>query len=368
MCQVLFYIPGTEIPIYGYGMMLFVAFVFCTWLASHLARREGIEPKHVQDMAIWVFVLGILGARIVYTIQYWNRFNRADALEAVKEFFRVWQGGLVLYGAFIGGAIGYVFAYIFILRKHKVPTWKMADVIAPAIALGVCIGRVGCLLNGCCYGNVACAHCPAISFPLSSPPRIDFVERGYQTAAGFTLDPEHVRTVGAVEPDSPAARAGLRAGDIILKVNGSDVEQNSDIAAYLTREWKRGKNDLSLKVRHPDRSEDELSPFSHGTLGLHPTQVYESISMALLFAVLLAYYPLRKRDGAIMVVLMFGYAVHRFLNEMLRTDTEPVAFGMTLSQNVSILLFIAAVVLTCWIRSRPPRESQASQVPQPVPS
>lgn len=365
MRQVLFYIPifGYEIPIYGYGMMLFVAFVFCTWLASWLARREGIDPKHVQDMAIWIFVLGILGARITYTIQYWQDFT------SIWQFFRIWDGGLVFYGSAIGGVVGYFLAYIFILRKHHISSWKMADVIAPCIALGLCLGRVGCLLNGCCYGNVACADCPAISFPLSSPPRFALVARGYQTAAGFTLlDPEHARTVGAVEPDSPAAFAGLKAGDTILKINGSDVERDSDITASLTREWKRGKNDLSLKVRHANRTEEELPSFTHGTLGLHPTQIYESISMAILFAVLLAYYPLRKRDGAVMVVFMFGYAVHRFLNEMLRTDTDPVAFGMTLSQNVSILLFIAAVVLACWIRSRPPHGSEASHLPQPVPS
>lgn len=362
MRQVLFYIPGTEIPIYGYGMMLFVAFVFCTWLASRLARREGIEPRHVQDMAIWIFVLGILGARLTYTIQYWHDFND------ILQFFKIWDGGLVFYGSAIGGVVGYFLAYVFILRKHNISSWKMADVIAPCAALGLCLGRVGCLLNGCCYGNVACAHCPEITFPLSSPPRFVLVARGYQTAAGFTLDPDHVRTVGAVEQDSPAARAGLRPGDVILKVNGNQVEQNSDITNHLRNEWKRGKNDLDLTVRHADRSEENLPAFGHDTLGLHPTQIYESISMALLFFVLLAYFPLRKHDGSVMVLFMLGYAVHRFLNEMLRTDTEPVAFGMTLSQNVSILVLIAGVLLACWIRIRPTRPPEASQSPQPLPS
>lgn len=344
MKQVLFHIPGTQIPIYGYGMMLFLAFVFCLWLAKRLGRREGIEPKSIEDMAIWIFIFGILGARITYCLQYGCDF---------AGFFRIWDGGLVFYGSAIGGAIGYLLAYIFVLRKHHISSWKMADVIAPCAALGLCLGRVGCLLNGCCYGNVACASCPAISFPIASPPRLAMVERGYQTAAGFTLEPD--RTVGAVEPHSPAEKAGLKAGDRIVKINGVEVDS---ISVALGSQWPRGKNDLALTVRRPRGGEDvDLPAFSHDTIGLHPTQVYESISTGLLFFVLLFYFPMRRHDGAVMVLFMLGYAVHRFLNEMLRTDTDPVAFGLTLSQNVSVLVLAAAVLLGLWVRVRPIRPS-----------
>src|SRR5262249_53866466 len=145
------------------------------------------------------------------------------------EFFRVWDGGLVFYGSAVGGAIGYFFAHRFVLRKHGISPWKMVDIIAPCVALGLCLGRIRCLLNGCCSGTgAACAGCPAGHFPLSSPPRFDMVRRGYQTAAGFLVDdsdPRRPPTVTVVEPDSAAAAAGLREGDEILEVNGHTVNE-----------------------------------------------------------------------------------------------------------------------------------------------
>jgi phosphatidylglycerol:prolipoprotein diacylglycerol transferase len=346
-----------DVPIYGYGTMLFVAFVFCTWLASRLAVREGIEPRHVQDVAIWIFFGGIIGARLTYMIQY-----RHEIEFSLLEFFRIWDGGLVFYGSAIGGAVGYFLAYFLTLRKYNISSWKMADAIAPCAALGLCLGRIGCLLNGCCYGNVACAGCPPLRFYLCSPPRAEMVARGYQTAAGFTMarpegfNPEALRTVGKVEADSPAAAAGLRSGDVIVEINGKTVESSSDINKYLGQEWERGQTDLELGVRREGKLLDPpLPPFTPRTLGLHPTQVYESVSMGLLFFLLLCYYPFKKHDGSVMVLFMLAYAVHRFLNEMLRTDTKPVdfPFHLTLSQNLSILVVVAGLALGVWVRLRP---------------
>jgi phosphatidylglycerol:prolipoprotein diacylglycerol transferase len=75
--------------------------------------------------------------------------------------------------------------------------------------------------------------------------------------------------------------------------------------------------------------------------------------MALLFLLLTAYYPFRRRDGMVMVLFILGYSVHRFLNEMLRNDTPPVAFGMTLSQNGSILFFVIGLGLVVWLWQQP---------------
>jgi phosphatidylglycerol:prolipoprotein diacylglycerol transferase len=343
MHQVLFHLPiylfsDEGIPIYGYGAMLFVAFVFCTWLACRLGAREGIPKERVQDLAIWLFISGIAGARITFMIQYGV---------PVWQFFKIWDGGLVFYGSAIGGAVGYFLAYFLILRKHRISNWKMADIIAPCAALGLCLGRFGCLFNGCCYGNVACPDCPSVSFPLAAPPRFEMVNRGYQTAVGFLLEDEaNSNKVARVEPGSPAARAGLRPGDTVQFLNGKLVDRGSDVDGYLSQsQWPRGKNDLVLKVKRADGTAVELPPFVPRTVGLHPTQVYESISMLLLFALLLAFYPYRRHDGEVMVVFMLGYAVHRFFNEMLRDDTAPVALNMTLSQNISVLVLAAGLLL-----------------------
>jgi prolipoprotein diacylglyceryltransferase len=367
MRQVLFHIPvyvfpdlPDGIPIYGYGMMLFVAFVACTLLASWRAQKEGIAKEHLQDLAIWIFVFGILGARITFMVQYRDQFD------SVWQFFRIWDGGLVFYGSAVGGLVGYALAYFFILRKYHISTWKMADIIAPCAALGLCLGRFGCFLNGCCYGNVACADCPKVHFPLSSPARYDLVRKGYQTAAGFTTVGRGVPVeVDRVEPGSPAYASGLRDGDVILKADGRDMSDTravpDPLTAYLLENWPKGKTDLGLTVKHRGGSVEELPAFEPETLGLHPTQLYESISMALLFLVLMAYYPFKRHDGEVMMLFMLGYAVHRFLNEILRKDTDPVAFGMTLSQNGSILVFVGALVMAWWLWRKP------VQPPAPAP-
>jgi phosphatidylglycerol:prolipoprotein diacylglycerol transferase len=355
MRQILFYVPFTSIPLYGYGCMLLLAFLFCSWLAMRLARREGFANEAVEripDLTIWLFIGGILGARITYVARYWDTFtNYIDTLKFM-------DGGLIFYGSIPGAVIAYFVFYLRTYGTHGVSNWKMADVVAPCLAVGLCLGRLGCLLNGCCYGNVACASCPAVSFPLPSMPRYDMVKRGYQTPAGFVteqLPPAPV--VLAVEPNSAVAAAGLKKGDRIIGVNGKRIETYGDLALVFSGDfqygWQRGENRLQLDVLTPDGQERTLPTAVPRGIGLHPTQLYETISMALLLFLLLSYYPFKTHDGAVMVLFMLGYGVHRFVNEMLRTDTEIVAFGMTLSQNISVVVLLAAAVLAILVWRRP---------------
>jgi phosphatidylglycerol:prolipoprotein diacylglycerol transferase len=350
MNQVLFRIPiylpdwaPDGIPIYGFGMMLFLTFVVTTWMAGRRAQQEGIGKEVIQDLAIWVFVGGIVGARLTFLIAY-------DL--PLWQFFRIWDGGLIFYGSVLGGLVGYIPAYFYVIRKHRVSTWKLADVIAPSVAVGLLLGRIGCLLNGCCYGAVACASCPSVSFPLSAAPRFDLVRAGYQTAAGFTVSPEEPVRVGVVEPGSAAEASGLRPGDLIVAADGHAVKSYADLAVYLghAAAWPRGKADLSLTVVHPGQNQPAtLPPIAPRTLGLHPTQLYESISMAFLFFLLTAYLPFRRHDGELTALLMIGYGVHRYLNELLRIDARPLA----LESNVSLFLVGAGLVLGLWLWRQP---------------
>jgi phosphatidylglycerol:prolipoprotein diacylglycerol transferase len=362
MRQVLFYIPLHDIipalpdlPLYGYGMMLFLAFILCSWLAGRLARREGIDPKILPDLAIWLFVTGILGARITFIIQEWPTFF-GEGRNPLRVFY-LWDGGLVLYGSLIGGTIGYIFAHRRFLAPEGISAWKMADVVAPCIALGVCLGRVGCLLTGCCFGNVACASCPSLEFPLPSPPTQEMAKLGYQTLPGFLVNPETLE-VTAIEPDSPAADQ-LQVGDVVVGVNDMDVSKDEVqklpdgkevqltryelFGAALSSAWPAGVHELSLVVLRGGH-ERSLN-FRPVSLPLHPTQLYETISMALLLFLLVSYYPYKTRDGSVMVILMLGYGVHRFLNEMLRIDNRVVAFHMTFSQLVSIGVLIGGLIV-----------------------
>src|SRR5262245_13478034 len=96
------------LPIFGYGLMLFCAFLATTWLASWRAKKEGVDKVYIQDLALWIFGLGILGARVTYMIQYRDDFRGQNLF---LSFFQLWKGGLVFYGSFIGGLIGYVLAH-----------------------------------------------------------------------------------------------------------------------------------------------------------------------------------------------------------------------------------------------------------------
>jgi phosphatidylglycerol---prolipoprotein diacylglyceryl transferase len=346
--QVLFKLPFFDVPIFGFGMMLFLAFVVCTWLSGRRAENEGISKEVPQDLAIWLFAGGIAGARLTFLL--------ANDIP-LSHFVFIWDGGLILYGSFVGGLLGYLGAYYFVLRKRGVSTWKLLDVIAPSVAVGICLGRVGCLLNGCCYGAVACPECPAVPYPLSAPARYHLVGAGHQTAAGFTLagSERDAARVAVVTPDSPAQRAGLQTGDRIVEADGRPIRDGFDLSLYLgdSQTWPRGKSDLQLTVTRDGVGEPIVLPaFRPWTLGLHPTQIYESISMVLLLLVMLAYDPLRRRDGELMAIMMIGYGVHRYVNELLRNDPRPKGF----ESYVSLLLIGGGLVLWAYLwRFRPAR-------------
>ncbi len=351
-----------KLPIYGFGMMLFLAFIICTSMASRRAESEGVAPEQIQEVAMWLFIGGLVGARIAF-LRLERNMDFSE--EMLWEFWKIWDGGIVLYGSVLGGLIAYFLAYLLVFRKYKASTLKMADILAPSIAVGLCLGRFGCFLNGCCYGQVACPTCPvyAVHFPFSAPAREGLVKQGYQTAAGFTLAQQQPSDTGArvdkVDPRSDAYKAGLRNGDLILRVNNCDIEtpgpdENGrimlpvNILNVCLIEWPRGETELRLKVKHANGVEEELPPIAPRTLGLHPTQLYEVVSMALLFLVLAAYYPLRRRPGQVVAVLMVGYGVHRYLNELLRDDPRPQGF----ESYTSITLIVAGIALWTYLQLR----------------
>lgn len=140
-----------------YGVMVALAFLAGLITATRRARRENIPSEKITDITLWLMVGSILGARFVYVTTYWKT-EFADA--PFSEVFMIQHGGLVFYGGLIGATL----AGMIYLRWKKLPFWKVADILAPSIALGSVFGRIGCLLNGCCYGRM-CAAPWAIRFP-----------------------------------------------------------------------------------------------------------------------------------------------------------------------------------------------------------
>ena len=133
-------------PVTWYGIFIMLGFVAGLWTASRRAARDGIAPEAIQDIGVWLILGTILGARTLYVISYWKeKFSG----EPFWEIFAVWRGGLVFYGGLIGASL----AAVVYSRGKKIPLWKLGDALAPSISLGYFFGRLGCLMNGCCYGR-----------------------------------------------------------------------------------------------------------------------------------------------------------------------------------------------------------------------
>lgn len=130
--------------VYSYGLLIAIAFLVSTALAVRQAGRANLSPDTIFNLAFTAFISGIIGARILYVAE-----NMPYYLENPLEMIMLQRGGLSWFGGLITGAVcGIVY-----LRKKRSPVYKTLDLIAPFAALGQAIGRVGCLLNGCCFGK-----------------------------------------------------------------------------------------------------------------------------------------------------------------------------------------------------------------------
>lgn len=143
------------ITLYSYGLMVALGVVVAILFLRRRGEYNGFDTDTVTDCAIFSVLSGIIGARVVYVIQEWGVF-KLDPL----SMFQIWKGGLAFYGG-VGGAL--LFFYIF-CRLKKVPFLQMADLFVPFLALAHAFGRIGCFLNGCCYGKPTSLPC-GVRFP-----------------------------------------------------------------------------------------------------------------------------------------------------------------------------------------------------------
>lgn len=138
-----------RIKVYSWGFMLALAVIAAVVGMSRLFAREGYDEEDVLDLVIILVLAGLLGSRLAYIGMFqWHEFLASPAI-----IFSISDGGfsgLVWYGGLTAGALAFA---IFIWKK-KYAFWKLADICAPFLALGYAIVRIGCFLNGCCYGKV----------------------------------------------------------------------------------------------------------------------------------------------------------------------------------------------------------------------
>ncbi len=142
------------LTIYSYGVMLALAFVVGIWLATRQARREEVSANTILDLSFVALITGIIGARILFVL-----FNLNYDLLHPFEIIMFWQGGLIYSGGLILGTL----CAILFLKVRRLNIWKVVDICAPSLAIGQAIGRIGCFLNGCCFGK-------PVSWGIKFPP------------------------------------------------------------------------------------------------------------------------------------------------------------------------------------------------------
>lgn len=233
----------------------FLCLAFLVGMATEIVLRNRYTPDTCLSpfIAVFIFVGALFGARFFWILQY-DRV--ANAWRAV--YF--WQGGWVFYGGFIGGLTAAV-AYF---RLVKVRVSVGLDLLSPPLALGIAITRIGCFLNGCCWGKVTDVPW-AVRFPIKVTP-------------------------------------------VVL------------------RHFEQGL----------------LSPDDASTLPLHPVQLYNSVSNILLFGICLLVFKRKQYDGQVFLTFLCGYGLFRFMTEFYRDDTPVFLLRITLSQTISLILFLSA--------------------------
>lgn len=339
---------GPHIPlglaIQGYGVFLLLGMIGGVCLTMIRCRQVGLNVDRVISMLFWMIVAGIIGARTFYVIQKYDEFSGLTTQEFVVRALDMTKGGLVVYGSLIGGLVAGV---IFVWRT-RLPVFRVADVIAPGMVLGLAVGRIGCLMNGCCFGGVCSADLPNIHFPPGSPPYMQQLGEGKLFGIGAVTKsagkyPIHVNTVAA---GSVAADLGIRPGDRL----SIGVPDSLSVRAAKTA-------GIDIDTRAVIQSERQgilevpVSEFPSQSLGVHPTQIYSSINAGLLCLVLWFYFPFRKADGEVFALMLVLYSMGRFILELIRRD-ELGQFGteLTISQWVSILAFAIGIAMIVYFR------------------
>ena len=131
-------------PVYSYGVLLALAYLAGLQLAVIRARRWGLNATKVMDFGIYLIIAALVGAKLMLVAVDFDYFRTQP-----RELLSLVRAG----GVFYGGLLGALAVGLWLVRRYGLPVWTTADLFAPGIALGHVVGRLGCLLAGCCYGQ-----------------------------------------------------------------------------------------------------------------------------------------------------------------------------------------------------------------------
>lgn len=282
----------------SFSVMWLLGFGAAYALNRWRAVKTGLPGLHVDNLTLLILIMAPVGARFVSRVFYMPKLTFWQAL-------KLWEGGgLVFYGGLIAGILG----GIIYCRMRRISILKVADVMAPGLVLGLAIGRIGCFLAGCCWGDL-CVE-PSRVAAISDPVKLHQVfTLPSLSPAGFPL----------------AVQFPPRAG---------------------------------ASLQHQKLG---LTPAGNKSLPVHPAQLYEAV-LALLLALGL-HFKLKapKLPGDTFWIMGMAYALIRFPIEFLRGDNPPIYSGFTISQVISLMIGLTCLAFFVGMRWRAKTEILAER-------
>lgn len=316
----LFHLPLVGLSIKSYGFMLVVGFLAATALMRRLAKRAELNPETVSNLALYALIAGVVGARLFYVVHHSQQFE-----DNWLSVFAVWQGGLEL----LGGVIAAAALVAATILYQRLPAGRYLDILAIGVMVGLGFGRIGCFLNGCCWGKPTNAAW-GVRFPYGS---FAYQDQAFPNPARGRNAPHLV--LPPTFYGFPDGQGGWREADqtnwqsAFLKPLDALTEQQRDCAL---------------------RGACRCKP-------VHPTQLYDSANGFIAAALL---YGIWRRWGArfaglVCCAAVVWYGATRFLLEFLRDD-NPFEYGWwtlyrggTISQNIGLYMVIVGAIGAAWI-------------------
>lgn len=299
----LFRIPFIDRPVYGYGLMLVLSFVFGAQLMKYLARRSGFNGDTFVNATLIALIAGVIGARLSHVLEELadprsTEFarNGKTAWENFLSMLNVSSGGLTFYGGFLLATPVLIW---YAIRK-RVPVLRGMDIVAPCLMIGLAFGRMGCFLNGCCYGAET-DFALGVQFPYGSNAFVEQWEKGEITV------PEQLTVMTA-------------------------------------------QNKLRLKSREEIRNNKELMALADAQHArpVHPTELYSVFNAVFIAVVCLAYFTLSPAPGRVFALMLMLKGITRFIMEMIRVEPAvwfKTSLNWSFSMGISVLLLAAGVAM-----------------------
>ncbi len=314
----LFKIPFTDLTIKSYGLMMVIGFLAAVSIIRRLNKNITPSPQLITNAALYALIAGVVGSRLFYVIHHFSQF-RGDFF----SIFAIWKGGLEL----LGGVLLAIAVIIIYMRHHKLPILHYLDILAIGLLLALAFGRMGCFLNGCCFGKPT--NLPwAVRFPYHSPTNV------HSPAYSSQAHPDIRRN--RPEPQ-------LKLPDNFFGYTDKNGSWYSGLKPYeyLTPEQK-----------------DMVDNGQYRCLPVHPTQLYSSAN-AFLCCLLLYLFWLRSqkaeksknkgklfaKPGCTFGLMFIIYGVTRFLLEFVRDDNPFEFDSITISQNIGIAMVVLGAAL-----------------------